>query len=105
MDRCQMGVGRQGFEAGVQILPRHRGRQKTTRGRRVEMEETDRRGCPDHVACRGKLMKWWRKKNYEEDLDRELRADLELEAEEQEAKGLSSREARDAAQRAFGNVT
>jgi hypothetical protein len=50
-------------------------------------------------------MKWWRKKSREEDLGRELRADLELEAEEQEANGLSSREARDAAQRAFGNVT
>ena len=50
-------------------------------------------------------MKWWRKKSREEDLGRELRTDLELEAEEQEANGLSSREARDAAQRAFGNVT
>jgi len=50
-------------------------------------------------------MKWWRPKTREEDLDRELRTDLELEVEEQEANGLSPREARDAAQRAFGNVT
>jgi len=50
-------------------------------------------------------MKWWRKESREEDLDRELRAHLELEAEEQEANDLSSREARDAAQRAFGNLT
>jgi predicted permease len=39
----------------------------------------------------------------EEDFERELRAHLDLEAEEQEAAGLSSREARYAAVRAFGN--
>src|SRR4029077_20186644 len=50
-------------------------------------------------------MRWWRWKNREEDLERELRSDLELEAEEQQAKGLSAEEARYAAQRAFGNTT
>src|SRR5712692_687685 len=39
------------------------------------------------------------------DLDRELRAHLDLEAEEQQESGLPSGEARHAAQRAFGNTT
>jgi len=39
------------------------------------------------------------------DLDRELRAHLDLEAEEQQEAGLSPGEARYAAQRAFGNTT
>jgi predicted permease len=50
-------------------------------------------------------MRGWRWKTREEDLDRELRGDLELEVQEQEANGLSPEEARDAARRAFGNVT
>jgi hypothetical protein len=33
-------------------------------------------------------MRWWRRKQREEDLDRELRADLELEAAEQQERGL-----------------
>jgi predicted permease len=40
----------------------------------------------------------------ERELDRELRQHLELEAEEQLAHGLSAREARHAAERAFGNT-
>ena len=50
-------------------------------------------------------MRWWRRRNQEADLDRELRAHLELEAEEQRKSGLSGDEARYAAQRAFGNTT
>src|SRR5262245_22198307 len=50
-------------------------------------------------------MRLRRSRTREEDLDRELRTDLELEAEEQEANGLSPREARAAAHRAFGNAT
>jgi len=50
-------------------------------------------------------MRWWRLKNREQDLERELHADLELEAEEQQKRGLSPEEARYAAQRAFGNTT
>jgi predicted permease len=50
-------------------------------------------------------MRWWRRKDREEDLERELRSDLELEAAEQREKGLSPEEARYAAQRAFGSVT
>jgi predicted permease len=50
-------------------------------------------------------MTWWRRKQREQDLDRELRSDLELEAEEQRERGLSATEARHAAQRAFGNTT
>lgn len=50
-------------------------------------------------------MRWWRRKDSEEDLEREIRSDLELEAQEQQENGLSSEEARYAAQRAFGNST
>ena len=48
-------------------------------------------------------MLWWRPKEREQDLERELRAHLESEAAEQQEKGLSAEEARYAAQRAFGN--
>ncbi len=48
-------------------------------------------------------MSWRRRKEREQDLERELRADLEMEAEEQQASGLSPQDARDAARRAFGN--
>jgi predicted permease len=51
-------------------------------------------------------MQWWRRrKSREEDLERELRSDLELEAEDLRAEGRSPAEARHAAQRAFGNTT
>src|SRR5260370_26138510 len=50
-------------------------------------------------------MKWWRRKEREDDLERELRSDLNLEAEEQQANGLSLEEARYAARRALGNTT
>src|SRR5215472_13950212 len=46
---------------------------------------------------------FWRRKQREQDLDREIRDHLELEAEEQRERGLTAGEARDAAQRAFGN--
>jgi putative ABC transport system permease protein len=45
----------------------------------------------------------WRKK--EDDLDRELRSHVDLEAAEQSESGLSSAEARQAAQRMLGNTT
>jgi len=47
---------------------------------------------------------WWRRKERERDLERELCSDLELEAAEQRENGLSPEEARYAAQRAFGNT-
>src|SRR5712692_7186639 len=46
---------------------------------------------------------WRSRQRREEDLDRELRSHLELEAEEQQAAGLPACDARYAAQRAFGN--
>jgi predicted permease len=49
-------------------------------------------------------MRWWLRKSREQDLDRELRAHLELEAQEQLESGLSREEARYAARRAFGNT-
>src|ERR1700722_9868236 len=49
-------------------------------------------------------MKWWRRRKREEDLDGELRSDLELEAAELEESGLSPEEARYAAKRALGNA-
>jgi len=48
----------------------------------------------------------FRERRYRErDLGRELKAHLDLEAEEQQASGLSPEEARYAARRAFGNTT
>jgi predicted permease len=47
----------------------------------------------------------WRRRNRAEDLERELRGHLELEAEEQHEAGLSPEQARYAARRAFGNAT
>src|SRR5579871_1893766 len=46
----------------------------------------------------------WRKQRREQDLERELRSHLELEAEEQLQAGASGLDARLAAQRAFGNI-
>src|SRR5712692_8302455 len=50
-------------------------------------------------------MFWWRRRKREQDLERELRSHLELEAEEQRDTGLSADDARYAAHRAFGNTT
>ncbi len=50
-------------------------------------------------------MQWWRIGKRNADLERELRADLELEEEEQRENGSSPEEARYAARRAFGNPT
>ncbi len=50
-------------------------------------------------------MNWRRRKQRERDLEREIRADLELEAAEHQERGLPPEEARDAARRAFGNPT
>ncbi len=47
----------------------------------------------------------WNRKSRERELEREMRSDLELEAAEQQEKGLSPEEARYAARRAFGNTT
>jgi hypothetical protein len=49
-------------------------------------------------------MRWWRRKERERDLERELLSHLELEAEERRDAGLPPDQARDAAQRAFGNT-
>jgi putative ABC transport system permease protein len=49
-------------------------------------------------------MRWWRRRDREQDLERELRSDLELEAAEQQESGLSVEEARYAAVRALGNT-
>lgn len=50
-------------------------------------------------------MSWWSRKQHERDLEREIRSDLEAEAEEQCGNGLSAAEARYVARRAFGNTT
>jgi len=59
------------------------------------------------AACRlrRKEMRWWQIRKRDEDLERELQSDLELEEEEQRENGLSPEEARYAARRAFGNRT
>jgi hypothetical protein len=48
-------------------------------------------------------MRWPRRKQREDDLEREIRADLDLEIAEQQERGLSPDEARYSARRAFGN--
>ena len=48
---------------------------------------------------------WWRHTNREQDLDRELRSDLDLETEHQHYNGLSPVQARYAAHRALGKIT
>jgi predicted permease len=48
---------------------------------------------------------FWRRKVRERDLEREIRAHLELEAEEQRERGLAPEEARNTARRTFGNPT
>jgi len=50
-------------------------------------------------------MHWWRRAKQDNDLDRELRSHLDLEAEEATESGASPEEARFAARRLFGNVT
>ena len=50
-------------------------------------------------------MKWWRIGKRHSDLERELRADLELEEEEQREQGVALEDASYAARRAFGNKT
>ena len=50
-------------------------------------------------------MRWWPRKQRDEELAREVQCDLELEEEEQRERGLSPEEARFAAVRAFGNPT
>jgi len=49
-------------------------------------------------------MRWLGRKQRERELEREIRSDLELEAAERQASGLSAEEARLAARRAFGNA-
>ena len=48
---------------------------------------------------------WAKRQRLESDLDREIRAHLDLEAEEQQEKGLDATESAYAARRAFGNQT
>ncbi len=50
-------------------------------------------------------MRWRSRRDRERDLERELRSDLDLEANERREQGLSPEEARHAAQRALGNPT
>ena len=46
---------------------------------------------------------WWQSRKRDQDIERELRSDLELEEEEQRERGIAPEEARYAALRAFGN--
>ncbi|MGH9611253.1 MAG: ABC transporter permease, partial [Bryobacteraceae bacterium] len=50
-------------------------------------------------------MFWRKRKSRDDDLDREIRSHLDLEAEEQQDRGLSQEDARYAAKRALGNAT
>ncbi|SPE35609.1 Macrolide transporter ATP-binding /permease protein [Candidatus Sulfopaludibacter sp. SbA3] len=50
------------------------------------------------------MMRWWRRQDREQDLERELRSHLEQEAVERREAGLSEEAAHYAARRAFGNA-
>jgi len=50
-------------------------------------------------------LRWWQIRKRDDDLERELRSDLDLEEEEQRENGLLPDEAHYAARRAFGNTT
>ena len=50
-------------------------------------------------------MTWWKRKSREDELERELRVHLEMEAEERQQEGFSSAEAEMSARRLFGNLT
>src|ERR1700761_5728008 len=63
---------------------------------------------PSLVSCgllRRVDMRWWRQKRRDEEIDRELRIDLDLETAEQQVNGLSPEAAYYAARRALGNAT
>src|SRR5690242_20097633 len=47
---------------------------------------------------------WWRRKERDDDLARELQSHLEVEAAEQQERGVPSDDAHYSARRAFGNV-
>src|SRR2546426_566531 len=51
------------------------------------------------------LWRWWSRWRREQDLNREIQAHVELEAEELRESGISPGDARFAARRAFGNTT
>ena len=50
-------------------------------------------------------MRWWQFRKRDDDLQRELQCDLELEEEEQQENGLPAEEAHYAARRALGNTS
>jgi predicted permease len=52
-----------------------------------------------------RLRSWRKRDDVESELTEEIRAHLQIEEDEQRAAGVSAAEARDAARRAFGNVT
>src|SRR5258708_7385879 len=52
----------------------------------------------------GGRMNWWRRKDHEQDLARELQSHLDLEAAEHREEGLSTQAAASAARRGFGNT-
>src|SRR6185312_10401715 len=98
-------------------LPANACGKKTTRPCRIEMEANRRCGGARHVAgIRGSFMSILerflsqvfarvQRRRKTQEFARELQADLELEAEEQQDSGVSAEEARYAALRAFGNTS
>src|SRR5690349_7033603 len=53
----------------------------------------------------GLTMRWWLRRRRDEDVEREVQAHLDCEADEQQALGATPDESRYAARRAFGNPT
>src|ERR1700730_17215334 len=101
-----MGAGSKRPKARIQILPADTCGQKTACGGRIQMETNGRSNSACDVASRGELkMRWRSRRDREQDLERELRSDLELEANDRREQVLSPEEALHAAQRALGNTT
>ncbi len=109
------GMGRVAFGVIHALWTDCNGPADDRRGDRRTMRDRVSGGIPAGVASipggphggfeiRVSDMRWWRRQS-EADLERELRAHLELEAEEQREAGLMSDQAGYAAQRAFGNTT
>src|SRR5262249_24280925 len=115
LDRFEMGDG-QGPQSRVQVLPPDAGWPQAACAPGIELEANRHRGRQRHQAWPGRtLMSLWRDllsrvsgfwlgRDRIKDFRREIESHLDLEAEEQQDSGLSARESRYRARRAFGNI-
>src|ERR1700730_10793316 len=87
-----------GNESKGQILSPHPSRAETASGRTEQVETAGEDDRTDYEAGVGERMR-------DDELDEELRDDLEREIEELQRSGMSRAEAENSAHRAFGNLT